>query len=109
MLLVGFLVGIPICNKAVESFSADGVSGHDHPSIVWDEIIGFLLTMLLIPVSFTSVVLGFLLFRLFDILKPWPINVIDQRVGGGLGIMIDDIIAALFANLILRGILYLFS
>ncbi len=107
-LVTGFLIGIPICEKAMESLRDSGHSGHDHPCIVWDEIVGFLLTMLLIPVSVLSVVLGFLVFRLFDILKPWPIRVIDRKVKGGFGIMIDDIVAAVFANLLLRGILFLF-
>ena len=69
----------------------------DHPAIVWDEIVGFLITMLFITPSLTSVLLGFFLFRIFDILKAWPISVIDSRVKGGIGVMLDDVIAGVFA------------
>lgn len=66
---------------------------HDHGAIVWDEIAGYLVTMALVPLSFLNVVLGFILFRLFDILKPWPISWCDRHVHGGVGIMLDDILA----------------
>ena len=95
-------IGIIICGKA-----ADSLSEHDHPGIVWDEIAGILLTFCFIPFSWLALILGFVLFRIFDILKPWPIKVIDQRVSGGLGIMLDDLIAAIFANICLRILLEL--
>ncbi|MGZ8185286.1 MAG: phosphatidylglycerophosphatase A family protein, partial [Methylobacter sp.] len=69
--------------------------------IVWDEIAGYLITMWLIPFSWKAVVMGFLLFRVFDILKPWPIKWVDQHVGGGLGIMLDDVLAGIFAGVLL--------
>ena len=74
---------------------------HDHGAIVWDEIVGLLITMAAVPYSWSSLVLGFLLFRLFDILKPWPICILDRRVGGGFGVMIDDLLAGVFAGAIL--------
>jgi phosphatidylglycerophosphatase A len=95
--LVCIVAGIVICGAASKSLDS-----HDHPGIVWDEIAGMMLTMLFIPFSWLSLGLGFLLFRVFDILKPWPIRLIDRKVGGGLGIMLDDILAAVFANILLR-------
>jgi phosphatidylglycerophosphatase A len=78
-------------------FTTRALGVQDHPAIVWDEIVGFLITMLFIGPSLISVTLGFFLFRLFDILKPWPISVIDSRIKGGIGVMLDDVIAGVFA------------
>ncbi len=75
---------------------------HDHPGIVWDEVVGYLVTMLGAPPGFGWMVLGFLLFRVFDIAKPWPIGWLDSRVDGGLGIMLDDLVAGLAAALVLH-------
>ena len=80
---------------------------HDHGGIVWDEIVGYLLAMVAVPRSFAFVVLGFLLFRLFDVWKPWPIGAVDRRVGGGLGIMLDDVLAAVYTAIALQAILAL--
>lgn len=92
LLLVGFWAGIGICQRAT-----DAIGMADHGGIVWDEIIGFGVTMIAAPVGFGWIVLGFCLFRFFDVLKPWPISWFDRRVHGGLGIMLDDLIAGLFA------------
>ncbi|MFI4955277.1 MAG: phosphatidylglycerophosphatase A [Gammaproteobacteria bacterium] len=75
---------------------------HDHSSIVWDEIVGFLWTMAAVPFGWGWILAGFLLFRLFDIWKPWPVSWADQRIKGGTGVMVDDLIAALFAWVILQ-------
>jgi phosphatidylglycerophosphatase A len=72
---------------------------HDHGGIVIDEIVGFLVTMILAPEGWTWILAGFLLFRVFDILKPWPINVLDRRVSGGLGIVLDDLMAGIYGGL----------
>lgn len=85
------VAGIYICGKA-----ADDVGVHDHPAIVWDEFVGYFITMIMVPVSWQSIAMGFLLFRVFDILKPWPISFIDKKISGGLGIMLDDILAGVF-------------
>jgi len=90
--IVMSITGIYICGKAAKDAGV-----HDHGAIVWDEIVGFLITMIMVPVSWQSVVVGFILFRIFDIFKPWPISFIDKNVHGGLGIMLDDIIAGLAA------------
>jgi phosphatidylglycerophosphatase A len=95
------LVGIYICGKC-----ADDLKVHDHSGIVWDEFAGYLITMIAIPVSWWTVLLGFFLFRLFDIWKPWPIKFIDRSVHGGLGIMLDDILAGLFSWVFMVLILY---
>jgi phosphatidylglycerophosphatase A len=70
---------------------------HDHAGIVWDEIVGYLVTMLFAPSGWFWVVIGFGLFRFFDILKPWPIRNIDRQLKGGLGIMLDDVLAGIYA------------
>ena len=91
------LAGFYICGKA-----ANDVGVHDHPAIVWDEFVGFFITILMIPVSWQSVLVGFVLFRFFDIVKPWPISFVDKKVAGGFGIMIDDVIAGFFALIIMH-------
>lgn len=91
------IVGIYICGKAAEE-----VGVHDHPAIVWDEFAGFLITMIMVPVNWQTIAVGFLLFRVFDILKPWPISFIDKKISGGFGIMLDDILAGVFALIIMH-------
>ena len=94
-LIVTILVcvaGIWICGKTAEDMGV-----HDDSSIVWDEVAGMLITMLAVPLSWETLLVGFVLFRFFDILKPWPISYLDKHVHGGLGIMIDDVLAGLFA------------
>lgn len=92
-----FLLGIMICQRSEQRL---GVS--DHGGIVWDEIVGYLVTMTAVPASWQTIALGFALFRLFDILKPWPIRWLDRHVHGGLGVMLDDAAAGLFAALCLH-------
>lgn len=92
-----FLAGIAICGHAAQRLGV-----HDHPGIVWDEIVGYLVTMTLAPAGWLWVAIGFVLFRLFDILKPWPIRWLDRQVHGGLGIMLDDLLAGVFAAAILQ-------
>lgn len=94
-----FLVGIWLCDK-----TASDIGVHDHGGIVWDEFVGIWLTLWLIPTGWGWLLLAFLLFRLFDIAKPWPIGWLDRRLGGGLGIMMDDILAGLFAWVCLQGL-----
>jgi len=89
--------GIWLCGR-----TAADIGVHDHGGIVWDEVVGYLLTMTAAPPGWLSVILGFILFRLFDITKPWPISLADRRIGGGFGIMFDDVLAAIYAGLILQ-------
>ncbi len=96
VLILTFVVGVYLCGK-----TARDVGVHDHGAIVWDEFVGFWITMTLIPFSWLNIILGFVLFRFFDILKPWPIKLLDKHVHGGFGIMIDDVLAGVFAWAIL--------
>ncbi len=96
------VLGFWICDVA-----AIDLKVHDHPAIVWDEIVGFLITMIAAPAGWGWIVLGFVLFRLFDILKPWPIGWVDSKVKGGFGIMLDDILAGLMALGCLQLLAYL--
>jgi len=75
---------------------------HDHPGIVWDEFVGFWITLWAVPLDWRWVIAGFVVFRLYDIVKPWPVSVLDRKVGGGFGIMIDDILAGVMACLTLH-------
>ena len=86
--------------------TAEALNVHDHPGIVIDEIVGFLITMLFVPFTWYWVLLGFFLFRLFDIWKPWPILIVDQRIKGGIGIMLDDVLAAIYALLSLHIVIW---
>lgn len=95
------IAGIWICGKSSEMLGV-----HDHGGIVWDEIAGYFVTMIAAPSGWIWIVVGFILFRLFDILKPWPIKWVDQRVDGGLGIMLDDIIAGLASFAVLQVLAY---
>lgn len=87
-----FFAGIWLCGR-----TATDLGVHDHSGIVWDEIVGYLVTVAWVPREGLWLVAGFVLFRLFDIWKPWPISVLDRRVKGGLGIMLDDLLAGLVA------------
>lgn len=95
--LVATVVGCWLCGQAAKTLGV-----HDHPGIVWDEIVGMLIALwpvLLVGTGWGiwDLLVGFLLFRVFDIIKPWPIAWIDRRVEGGLGIMLDDIVAGVMA------------
>ena len=103
MLLVTSVMGIYICGQTAKDLGV-----HDHGSIVWDEFVGFWITMFAAPVGWVWVVVGFVLFRFFDIIKPWPISWIDKKFTGGFGIMLDDVIAGVMAATILQGIAWWF-
>ena len=100
----GFIVGVYFCDKAS---TALGV--HDHGGIVWDEFVGFWITMIAVPEGWQWLILGFFLFRLFDIWKPQPIKYLDEKVHGGFGIMLDDVVAGLFALISLQVIYFLYQ
>lgn len=96
-----FIIGIWLCEKTTKKLGV-----HDHSGIVWDEIVGYLVTMVAAPQGWLWIIIGFVLFRIFDILKPWPISIADRRIGGGFGIMVDDVIAGVFAFVVLQLIVY---
>jgi phosphatidylglycerophosphatase A len=90
------IAGFWICGE-----SARRIGVHDHGGIVWDEIAGMYITLLAAPPTIPAWILAFGLFRAFDIVKPWPIRDLDHRLRGGLGIMLDDLAAALYALILL--------
>lgn len=95
-----FLFGVWCCDVSTRHLGV-----HDHGGIVWDEVVGMLIALFAVPATLLHLALGFLLFRLFDILKPWPIGWVDKHVDGGFGIMIDDVIAGAMACVSLHLIL----
>ena len=97
-----FVAGIWLCEQTARDLRV-----HDHAGIVWDEIVGYLVTMFMAPAGWAWMVVGFLLFRLFDIWKPFPIRWLDTHVHGGLGIMVDDVAAGVAAALSLQGLYWL--
>jgi phosphatidylglycerophosphatase A len=99
LLLAFLLLGVWACDKTARELNV-----HDPSAIVWDEFLGYLLTMTAAPPGWVWVVLGFALFRFFDILKPWPIRELDRRVRGGLGVMLDDLAAGAMAWAVLQSV-----
>jgi phosphatidylglycerophosphatase A len=92
-----FAIGIPLSAR-----TAAALGSHDHGAIVIDEIVGMLLTVSFCSSGPIGVLVGFCAFRFFDIVKPWPIRVADRQVRGGLGIMLDDVLAAGYALLVVE-------
>ncbi|MBA2657925.1 MAG: phosphatidylglycerophosphatase A [Tatlockia sp.] len=101
---LAFILGIWVSSKV-----ANELGVHDYGGIVWDEVVGYLLTMTMVPVGIVWMIAGFLLFRLFDIWKPQPIRLVDKRVKGGFGIMLDDVLAAVPAWVILQLLVWGFA
>ena len=95
------LLLIPLGIAAAQAYENQS-DVHDSKEIVIDEVVGFLITMIWLPVTWQSLVLGFIIFRFLDIVKPPPIGLLDKRVKGGLGVMIDDIAAGIIGSLVLQ-------
>lgn len=95
-LAAAFLLGVYLCGETSRRLGV-----HDHGGIVWDEFVGMWLVLLLVPFEVLWWLAAFVLFRFFDILKPWPIRWLDRRVSGGFGIMVDDVLAAIYALVVL--------
>ncbi|MDA0280431.1 MAG: phosphatidylglycerophosphatase A [Pseudohongiellaceae bacterium] len=102
LILLSFVFGIWICGKTAEDLGV-----HDHGGIVWDEFVGYWITMFMAPSGLFWVLLGFVLFRLLDIFKPWPIKWADKELAGGLGIMLDDVLAGIMAALCMQALVVL--
>lgn len=96
MALLMVLIGIWLCGCVNRDWATT-----DHPAAVWDEVAAFPWVMIGIPSQWQWILAGFLLFRFFDIVKPWPISLIDRQVHGGLGVMLDDCVAAAASWLVL--------
>ena len=90
------LTGSWVCGYAAKKLQV-----HDHSGIVYDEVAGFLITMFMMPQSWTLMFIGFILFRFFDAVKPWPISWFDKNIHGGFGIMFDDVVAGVISLLCL--------
>ncbi|MFU9138383.1 phosphatidylglycerophosphatase A [Erwinia tasmaniensis] len=98
VVMFGICIGVYLCHRTAKDMGV-----HDHGSIVWDEFIGMWITLMAIPVnSWQWVLAGFIIFRILDMWKPWPIRWFDRNVQGGMGIMVDDIVAGIIS----AGILY---
>ena len=100
-IVILFIAGCWACKQTAEALRV-----HDHPGIVIDEIVGYLVTMLFVPLAWHWVLAGFLLFRVFDVWKPWPVSLADRHVTGGIGIMLDDLLAALYSLSCLHGMVW---
>lgn len=87
-----FFLGVWVSEKVTQDLGQEDYSG-----IVWDEIVGFLVTMFYLPFNWLWIFAGFILFRFFDILKPGPIALVDKHIKGGLGVMLDDLLAGIFS------------
>ncbi|KAA6210022.1 phosphatidylglycerophosphatase A family protein [Avibacterium paragallinarum] len=99
-----FIAGCWICQKTAEDMGV-----HDHGAIVWDEFVGIFMVLSVLPeVNWLWCSLGFVIFRVFDILKPYPIRYFDRKLESGFGIMIDDVLAAIYSIIVIKGIVYLF-
>lgn len=96
LLALLFLIGIPVC-----SLTSRALGVEDHGGIVWDEIVAMLLVLEYTPSSWKWWLAAFLLFRLYDIVKPFPIRRCDTHIKGGFGIMLDDLLAAIYTLLTL--------
>jgi len=112
VLLAGFAIGVWACDIAGRALGVD-----DHRSLVWDEFIGQWIALIplllpaLLPTRFSMwwwLLAGFVLFRLFDVWKPWPIRWMDRHLKGGMGVMVDDVVAGIFAAIVLAAGLLIF-
>ena len=97
LITLAFILGVLVSDKVTQDLGI-----HDYKGIVWDEVVGYLLTMFQAPHGILWILLGFVLFRIFDIWKPQPIALIDKKIHGGLGIMLDDVVAAIPAWFIIQ-------
>ena len=97
LVVLGFVAGVWICGSTSRQLGV-----HDHGGIVWDEFVGVWITLTAVPPNLSGMLVGFLLFRLLDIVKPWPIMCADKKVHGGFGIMLDDAIAGILASACLQ-------
>ena len=97
VVVVMFAFGVWLCERTERDIGV-----HDHSGIVWDEFVGYLVTMFAVPVDWVWVVAGFFLFRLFDVWKPFPVRQLERRYQNGFGNMADDLLAGIYANIVLQ-------
>ncbi len=101
MVALTFALGVYICDVTSKALGV-----HDHGAIVWDEFVGYFITMIAVPSGWAYIVVGFFMFRVFDVFKPWPIHILDEKVSGGFGIMIDDVLAGVYALVCIHILIY---
>ncbi len=101
---IAAFVGVYICGR-----TSSDLGVHDHSGIVWDEFVGYWITMAAAPPGWYWLVLGFIIFRIIDIVKPWPISLADRHVHGGFGIMLDDVLAGFGAFACLQAASFFWS
>ncbi len=99
VVVLAFVVGIHLCGKTAQEMELEDPGG-----IVWDEFVGLWIALIGAPAGWHWLVLGFVLFRVFDMLKPWPISLADKHLKGGFGIMFDDVLAGIAAWACLQGV-----
>lgn len=98
VVMMSICIGVYLCHR-----TAKDMGTHDHGSIVWDEFVGMWITLMALPtLDWQWVAAGFVIFRIFDMWKPWPIRWFDRNIHGGMGIMVDDIVAGVIS----AGVLY---
>ncbi len=97
LMAIAFVLGISVC-----AIAGRALGEVDHGSIVWDEIVAIWLVLAMVPHDWPGVLLGFIFFRLFDITKPFPVGWLDKRMHNPLGVMLDDVLAAAYAILVIR-------
>ena len=96
LVFIAFVVGVRLCDV-----TGGRLGIHDYGGIVWDEFVGLWITLFLIPFSWQNLIIGFIAFRFFDIIKPFPIGWLDKKVSGGFGVMIDDVLAGVYGFLVM--------
>ena len=101
IIVLGFVLGVWVSDRVAKHMEVKDPGG-----IVWDEFVGYWITMFMAPAGLGWMLVGFGLFRVFDIAKPWPIKWADEKIEGGLGIMLDDVIAGILACLCLQGMVF---
>ena len=103
-----FLVSLILAAMAVADQAEKILGKKDPKSVVIDEIAGFCVTLCLVPVTWTTLALGFAAFRFFDVLKPGPVGYFERNYSGGAGIVLDDIMAGVLAALVLKCLYWVF-
>ncbi|HJP50523.1 MAG: phosphatidylglycerophosphatase A [Pseudomonadales bacterium] len=97
VVLIALGFGVWLCDRVARDMQMK-----DPSSIVWDEFVGVWIALFMLPGGWYWVLAGFVLFRFFDILKPWPVNWLDENLTGGAGIMMDDVVAAIYSLIIVQ-------
>ncbi len=101
-----FLLGFIIFTSWLCDVISRSTHTHDHPGMCIDEFAGFFVTMIAAPAGWQWIAAGFVLFRVFDIWKPWPISYADKNIPGGFGMIFDDVLAGLYAMIVIQAIYY---